>query len=131
MALAHSLGGRIVPTGTEPRQRRSFVASLRDGRSATIDSTRHRQGAALIDEMGQRGQIAPTAIEEPIPLHGLRTILTAMMTTVGYPDYLPYTSILATSCLLRWFARAYGSQVRFHPLCIRHAGRSACSEPAR
>ena len=35
-----------------------------------------------------------------------------MMTTVGHPNYPPYTSILTTSWLLREFARAYGSKDR-------------------
>lgn len=68
-ALVHSLGGRIVLTSTEPRQWRSFVASLRDGHSATIDPTRQRQGAALIEEMGHSDQIAPAATDELIALH--------------------------------------------------------------
>jgi hypothetical protein len=131
LALVHSLGGRIVFTGTEPRQWRTFVASLRDGHPATIDPTRHRQGAALIEEMGQRDQIAPTATEEPITLHGFDDEIDDNDDDSREPDYLPYILILATSCLLRGLARAYGSKVRFHPLCIRHTGRRACSEPAR
>ena len=36
-----------------------------------------------------------------------------------------------SSCLVMPSARAYGSQVQFHPLRIRRAARIACSEPQR
>jgi hypothetical protein len=53
------------------------------------------------------------------------------MTTFRLPDTLNYTTVEFTSCRVTPSARAYGSEVRFHPRCIRHAGRSACSEPSR
>src|SRR6516165_6416091 len=55
--------GRIVLTGTELGQWRSFVASLRDGQSATIDPTRHRQGAALTEGNGSMRPNCPNRYE--------------------------------------------------------------------
>jgi hypothetical protein len=49
------------------------------------------------------------------------------MTTFGLPDTSTYTTIEFVSCLVTPPARAYGSQVRFHPLRIRH--QSARSSP--
>jgi hypothetical protein len=53
------------------------------------------------------------------------------MTTAGLPDTLNYATVELASCLVTPSARAYGSQVRFHPLRIRHAVHIACSEPSR
>ncbi|MCW2651042.1 MAG: hypothetical protein JWR32_2018 [Mycobacterium sp.] len=61
----------------------------------------------------------------------LTTVLTTTATTVGLPDTFTYTTIELLSRLVTPSARAYGSQVRFHPLCIRQAVRIACSEPSR
>jgi hypothetical protein len=55
----------------------------------------------------------------------------AAMTTVGLPDTSTYTPIDLLSPLITPPARAYGSQVRFHPPNIRHAVWIACSEPSR
>src|SRR6267378_2185590 len=61
----------------------------------------------------------------------LTTVLTTTMTTVGLPDTSTDTARELASCLLAQSACAYGSRVRFHPLRIRHAARTACSEPSR
>jgi hypothetical protein len=58
-------------------------------------------------------------------------ILTTTMTTVGPPDTSTNTTIELVSCLVAPSARAYGSEVRFHPLRIRHAVHIACSEASR
>jgi hypothetical protein len=57
--------------------------------------------------------------------------LTTTMTTVRLPDTLDYATVELASCLVTSPARAYGSQGRLHPLCIRHAVQTACSETLR
>jgi hypothetical protein len=53
------------------------------------------------------------------------------MTTVGLPDTATYTTTELISCLIAPSACTYGSQGRLHPLCIRHAVQTACSETLR
>jgi hypothetical protein len=50
----------------------------------------------------------------------IRSLIPSIYITQALPSFLVMPA-----------ARAYGSQLRFHPLRIRRAARIACSEPPR